>query len=288
MSNMKKMFNLAKKAIDSRGAGERGAPQGGSSSGATDWRAMVHRAADAVTGEPRHQQSRPSAPGADVRPDPHRPRTAPPAVSPQDRAAIARYNYLLETAEPGQLEQVHAEAFAKLTPSQRALLQEDLNRSLAPGERPVSTAPADRARAATRSEARNPGSLRRLLSGASGAARGGGGRGALAAGAGAVGLLGLVAGGAIATSIGGSLLAEAAGAGVDFDALAGGLDPEAMMGDFAAGDALSGLGDAVPGVEDAVAGAGDTAGSALDAAQGGLGSLGEAISGFDVRGFFDR
>ncbi|MEJ6489874.1 cation-transporting ATPase [Leucobacter sp. USCH14] len=288
MSNMKKLFNLAKKAMDSRSTSESGSQHGGSTRGSTDWRSMVHKAADAVTGESReHSRDRgghaPQYRGTPTPPPAHA-RQSSPAVSQQDRAAIARYNYLLETADPRQLEQVHAEAFAKLTPTQRALLQQDMNRDLSPSERPASAEPSDLARAATRSEVRNPGSLRRLLARSGGS----GNRGALAAGAGAVGLLGLVAGGAIATSVGGSLLADAIGSGVDFDALAGGLDPEALMGDLAADDVLSGVGDAVPGVEDAISGAGDAASSTLDAAQGGLGSLGDAVSNFDLRGFFER
>lgn len=302
MSNMKKLFTLAKRAMDSRDTGAGEPSRGGSPHGTTDWRALVHRAADAVTGESRDRAPRSPAPRADSAQAPRgghgqTPRSAPSAhpapptsASPQDRAAVARYTYLLETADPRQLEQVHAEAFAKLTPSQRALLQQDLQRDLPVSERPASAEPADLARAATRGEMRSPGTLRRLLA-RSGGARG---RGAVSsgaagvAGAGALGLLGVVAGGAVATAIGGSLLAEAAASGVDFDALASGLDPEALLGDFAVGDALAGAGEAVPGVEEAVSGLGDAASSTLDAAQGGLGSIGDAVSGFDLRGFFER
>jgi hypothetical protein len=38
----------------------------------------------------------------------------------EDQLAIERYRYLLRTAPPESIEAVHAEAFAKLTPLQRA------------------------------------------------------------------------------------------------------------------------------------------------------------------------
>lgn len=300
MSNMKKLFNLAKRAMDSRDTDAAESQRGGSAQGSTDWRALVHRAADAVTGESRDRaphspapradsaQAPRSGPGQAARSGPSASPAPPTAASPQDRAAVARYTYLLETADPRQLEQVHAEAFAKLTPAQRALLQQDLQRDLPAAERPASAEPADLARAATRGEMRSPGTLRRLLARSSGGSRGRAAGAAGVAGAGALGLLGVVAGGAVATAIGGSLLAEAAASGVDFDALASGLDPEALLGDFAAGDAFAGVGEAVPGVEEALSGAGDAASSTLDASQGGLGSLGDAVSGFDLRGFFER
>ena len=71
--------------------------------------------------------------------------------------AVARYRYLLRTASPDQLEAVHAEAFARLTPEQRQQLLQELGSSLPPGERVTSDSPQDLARAATRAEARQPG-----------------------------------------------------------------------------------------------------------------------------------
>ncbi len=45
-------------------------------------------------------------------------RTAPLAAPrSEDEIAIERYRYLLRTAPPDKIEEVHAEAFAKLTPS---------------------------------------------------------------------------------------------------------------------------------------------------------------------------
>ena len=48
-----------------------------------------------------------------------------PQVSDEERA-VARYRYLLRTAPPEQLEALHAEAFAKLTPDQRQQLLREL------------------------------------------------------------------------------------------------------------------------------------------------------------------
>lgn len=170
------------------------------------------------------------------------------AVSDADRAAIARYDYLLETADPRRVEQIHREAFARLTPAQRAQVQERMNTELAPGERPASSSPDDLARAAGRSEAASPGRMRGILS----RVRGFGAAGAL--GGAAVGALGIVAVGAVGSAVAAPLLEQAAGLGVDFDALAQGVDIEAIA---------SGLGGA------------ELAG----AAEGVLGSAGETVSG---------
>ena len=85
----------------------------------------------------------------------------------EDERAIERYRYLLQTAPPETIEQVHAEAFAKLSESQRAQVYEELSRGSGTGERPLSSEPATLARAATRKEMREPGSLERSLTGPS-------------------------------------------------------------------------------------------------------------------------
>jgi hypothetical protein len=159
--------------------------------------------------------------------------------SAEDRAAIARYDYLLKTAQPEQLEQVHRDAFARLTPAQRDQVNAQLRSELPANEYPASASPDDLARSAARGEARNPGFLRGLFSKGSG-------RGAAALGASAVagagigaagGLLAAVAGGAIVSSVAAPLLEQAAGLGVDFESLAG-------LGEF--GD-LSGLAEGAEG-----------------------------------------
>ncbi|HEX7834683.1 MAG TPA: hypothetical protein VF479_04350, partial [Pseudolysinimonas sp.] len=81
-----------------------------------------------------------------------------------DQRAIERYRYLLRTAPPETIEQVHAEAFARLTDEQRAVIYEELSRGAGTGERPLSSEPATLARAATRAEMRQPGTLERSFS----------------------------------------------------------------------------------------------------------------------------
>jgi hypothetical protein len=121
-------------------------------------------------------------------------RTAPPvapAARTEDDRAIERYRYLIRTAPPETIEQVHAEAFSRLTDSQRALIYEELSRGAGTGERPLSSEPATLARAATRAELRQPGSLERSLSGSTaGVTPGGPGFGSMLASS----LLGTVAG----------------------------------------------------------------------------------------------
>jgi hypothetical protein len=101
-------------------------------------------------------------------------RTAPPSrqVPParqlsEDELAIERYRYLLRTAPPESIEAVHAEAFAKLTPQQRAEVYRTLSEQAPPGERIVSDEPAALARAATRAEVRSPGTMERAFAGES-------------------------------------------------------------------------------------------------------------------------
>ncbi|MCY7326087.1 MAG: hypothetical protein LH605_08165 [Microbacteriaceae bacterium] len=147
-------------------------------------------------------------------------------MSPEDRAAVARYDYLLRTAPPEQLEQVHRDAFGRLTPAQR----EQLDAQPPAGEQSASASPQDLARSATRGDARNPGLLRKLFAtptgrGAAGAVAGAGIGAAADVGLGAAGgLLAAVAGGAVLGSVAAPLLEQAAGMGVDFESLAGGLD----------------------------------------------------------------
>ncbi|MFD1715246.1 hypothetical protein ACFSBZ_12265 [Amnibacterium flavum] len=262
MSMFSKLTGMAQKALDKSGSSQQG-------SGSGDWRSMVRSAADALTGDGRPTRStRPAADTAYRAPAvPARTGAAAP-VDPADRAAIARYDYLLQTADPHQLETVHREAFARLTPAQREQIQARMNEELPAHERPRSAGTDDLARAATRTEMGRPGMLRGLLARAGGSRSGGGiGRtamvGGAAAGAGlaAGGVLGAVAGGAILSSIAGPLLADAANFGVDFDALAGNLDIEGLTGGLdgvadGAGEAVSGLGDQVSGFGDQLGGLG--------------------------------
>jgi hypothetical protein len=180
-------------------------------------------------------------------------------ASTEDERAIARYRYLLRTAPPEDLERVHAEAFAQLSPEQRQMVLERLTEDLPESERARSDAPVDLARSATRAELRRPG----YLQGAFGAARGG--MGGMIAGS----MLGTIAGGVV-----GSALA---------DALLGGYEgsPEAAeAGDASAGD-TSGTGD-TGGTSDTGTGAPEDFGSGdFDGDWGGGGDWGGADFGGD-------
>jgi hypothetical protein len=93
---------------------------------------------------------------------------APRQAAPNDdERAVERYRYLLRTAPPETIEQVHAEAFSRLTEAQRSQVYEELSKGSGTGERPLSSEPATLARAATRKEMRDPGSLERTLTGPS-------------------------------------------------------------------------------------------------------------------------
>ena len=100
-----------------------------------------------------------------------------PAGSPRsdDEIAVERYRYLLRTAPPETIEQVHTEAFSKLTPEQRDLLFRELSDRAAEGDKPASNEPRALAVSATRSELRNPGTMERSMGGGTGGGIGFGG-----------------------------------------------------------------------------------------------------------------
>src|SRR5437870_837610 len=81
-----------------------------------------------------------------------------PVEPTEDEQALARYRYMLKTAPPEAIEQVHAEAFAKLTSEQRRMLLEQLRNEVPERERAYATEdPQSLARLATRAEVRQPG-----------------------------------------------------------------------------------------------------------------------------------
>lgn len=256
----KRVLGMASKALDSKVGGSP------SSGGTTDWRELVRTAADTVTGDSRTTTAQPRAAAR-----PQDARLGQPAASQEDRLAIARYDYLLRTAAPEQLEQVHRESFATLTPTQRTQVEERLREELPAHEQPSSSAPEDLARAATRGEANSPGFLRRMFSTPRvPGALAGAGVGAAGIGIGAAGgLLTAVAGGAVVSSLAGPLLAQASEFGADVDNLAG------DVGDITggAGDVVSGAGEQVSGLREQVSEFGS------DFPLPGLGDLGN---------FFDR
>jgi len=82
----------------------------------------------------------------------------------QGEDAVERYEYLLATAQPDQLAQVHTEAFAALTDEQRADLRTRLAAESADeADRPVDDRPETLARVATDLDASRPGELTRIL-----------------------------------------------------------------------------------------------------------------------------
>ena len=79
-----------------------------------------------------------------------------------DQRAIERYRYLLQTAPPEDIERAHEEAFARLTPEQRAMVLRQLSEKLPPSELGGDD-PKSLARAATRAEMREPGTMERTF-----------------------------------------------------------------------------------------------------------------------------
>ena len=82
-----------------------------------------------------------------------------------DDIAVERYRYLLRTAPPETIEQVHAEAFAKLTDEQRSKIFDELSHNAPAGEAPRGKDAASLASSATRSELRQPGTMERSFQG---------------------------------------------------------------------------------------------------------------------------
>lgn len=276
MVSFSRLFDIASKAVDKASSAKSGSSDPRSSSaGGRDWRDMVRSAADAVTGDGRSRgAAAPTAPPAGrYAPPPASGRSASgSSLSASDRAAIARYDYLVRTADPDRIEQMHREAFGRLTPAQRQHVRERMDADLSPHERPRSDAPDDLARTAARAEAARPGRMSALLAKA--------GRGGLV-GAGVVGaggLLAAVAGGAVVSAVAAPLLAQAGEMGVDFAALAEGVDLDALASGVDLASLADGgiVGEWAGGAQDAVAGAGEQ-----------ISGFGEGLSNLDIPGFGD-
>src|SRR6476659_10948801 len=187
---------------------------------------------DKLLGREPLQQQRPQQP---PQPPTGEPYAVPPprgGASTEDERAIARYKYLLRTADPEDIERVHAEAFGKLSPEQRQMVLQRLPEDLPENQRPRTDQPADLARSATRAEMSRPG----YLQGAFGGGRFGGGMG----GMGGMGMGGMFAGsmlGTIAGVVVGSALADMMLDGFDSS-------PEAQEAGDANADAGQDTGDA--------------------------------------------
>ena len=90
-----------------------------------------------------------------------------------DQKAIERYRYLVRTAPPDDIERAHAEAFAQLSPEQRATVLAELSRQVPASEASTSDDPQSLARMATRAEMRQPGTIERTFAGVQGPGLGG-------------------------------------------------------------------------------------------------------------------
>ncbi len=181
------------------------------------------------------------------------PQDSTTGATAQDRAAIARYRYLLRTAPPEQIEEAHAQAFAQLSPTQRQQILQEMTQTLPASEQPQSADPRQMARAATRAEMQRPGYLQSTFGG-----RGyGGGMGGGMMGAFGGSLLGTIAGVVIGTTVADAMLGGFDGSPEQQDVAAGG-DGSVDASGAEAGDA-SGAGSGDSG---AVAGGDPSGGDA--------------------------
>lgn len=138
-------------------------------------------------------------------------------MSLTDAQALERYRYMVATAPPEDIERAHAEALAQLTPDQRRQAFQALAQVVPPAELSGDD-PASLARAATRAEVRQPGTIERAWG------TGGG-----------VGLgswfMTTLAASFIGTAIAQSFFDHDSGSGAD-----AGADADAGAGDFGGGD----------------------------------------------------
>nr|WP_157497874.1 hypothetical protein [Leifsonia sp. Leaf325] len=96
--------------------------------------------------------------------EPAAPAPFTPKAGTPDELAVQRYEYLLRNADPETVEQVHTEAFTKLSYAQRDLMFDQLvARVAANDEKPADATPASLATTATLVEKRQPGSIKRLF-----------------------------------------------------------------------------------------------------------------------------
>ena len=121
---------------------------------------------DWLFGRKEEPQARPEAPTPG---DPGYGEQQPPDA---DERALQRYRYMLKTAPPETIEQAHEEAFAKLTPAQRAQALRELAAATPEEERAALAGgrddPKSLARLATRAEMRQPGTMERTFGGVGG------------------------------------------------------------------------------------------------------------------------
>lgn len=312
MANLNRILGMASKVIDKqmqkqRGQGNAAAGNQQPSSGGSDWRDIVRTAADKLTGDDRSQQQRPH--GQQQRPHGQQPQYGQQQQQQQhgqqqygqpqhggrpqqhgqadpDKVALAKYDYLLRTSNPDQLEQVHHDAFARLTPAQRQQVRDRLNSELPPHEHLRDDSSGSMARAMTRGEMSRPGLIRRVLGGSGRltGGRGGAFAGGAAVGAGAMAVGGLavaVAGGAVVSAAAAPVLAGAADLGVDFEGIASGI------GDLGLADLGGGVEGFAAEGEQFLGGLGEQA-SGLGEQASGLGEQASNLGNDFLGGLFDR
>src|SRR4051812_25236436 len=133
-----------------------------------------------------------------------------------DEQALQRYRYMLKTAPPETIEQAHEEAFAKLTPAQRAQALHELVAQTPEDERAALAGgrddPKNLARLATRAEIRQPGTMERIF----GSTGRGAGMGGMMGGMGGT-ILGSLAGGFVGSMIAQEFLGSMGDFGFDED-----------------------------------------------------------------------
>lgn len=166
-------------------------------------------------------------------------RSADAGATMSDEQAVERYRYLLRTAPPEDIERAHEEAFAQLTPQQRAQVLEGLSNEVPPSERDgAKDDPKSLARLATRAELRQPGTMERTF-GRMGAP-GGVGLGGIIAGS----LFASIAGSFIGTAIAQEMLGDGFDGGDNVGDVDGGGDYGATeIGTSGFGESGFGAGD---------------------------------------------
>lgn len=151
--------------------------------------------------------------------------TSASASTREDAQAVERYRYLLRTAPPETVEQVHAEAFGRLTPAQRQQVLQELSAGLPASERPTSDDPGSLARAATLAEYTRPGFMERTFGGRSfGGGSAGPGFGSMLGAS----MLGTIGGYVIGSALVGSLFDPGYAAGFEDGMAADGGDAAAL------------------------------------------------------------
>lgn len=197
-----------------------------------------------------------------------------PGARTEDQQAVERYRYLLRTAPPERIEEVHAEAFERLTPEQRQMVYDEFTRTAPAGDAPRGNDPRSLAQSATRSEIRQPGFMERSLGGMGGGGAFGQRQGPSFGSMLGASILGTVAGYVIGSTLMSAFLPDPSG----FD---GGTDASGDAGDGGSGDTGGDSGDGGASDGGGFDNASWDSGSDLGGG-GGFDDFGGDFGGFDV------